>query len=133
MLILPNSARRQVIDDLKDVGEYLDAVVVKLYQNDYTPNPDTVLADFTEATFDGYAASTAIVWGATFTNSVNQAETVGDVKQFTATGATTPNLIYGYYLVSGATLKGGEKFDSPVPVNGVGDAVIVIPRFAFGQ
>lgn len=135
MIVLPNAQRRAVVDGLTAEDGLLDGVIAKLYQNDYTPTPQSVLADFTVATFAGYASSSAITWGPAFTDSLDQAQAVGSVKQFNCNASTTPNVIYGYYITSGdgATLIFAERFAEPQAINGVGDSVVLVPRFVFGQ
>jgi hypothetical protein len=134
MILIPDVTRRAIVAALIGAGGLLDALVVKLYTNDVTPGRHSVGADFTEATFDGYAASAAVAWGSVFTDAAGQATVVGDTKQFTCTGGTTPQTVYGYTVqTAGGIVRFGERFDTPVPITGVGDAVVLVPRFNFGQ
>lgn len=133
MIMLPNAARRAVVDALIAEDGLLDGAVVNLYQNDLTPTPNTLVGDFTVANFTGYAVSSAIVWGTVFTDASNVANSVGDVKQFTCTADGTAQTIYGYYVTVTGALRFSERFPTPIPVVHAADAVVVLPRFSFGQ
>lgn len=135
MIVIPNPQRRAIVDGLTAEDALLNGAIAKLYQNDYQPTPQSVLGDFTVATFAGYASSSAIVWGPAFTDTLDQAQTVGSVKQFNCNASTTPNVIYGYYITSGdgMTLLFAERFAEAQAINGVGDSVVLVPRFVFGQ
>jgi hypothetical protein len=141
MIVIPNSYRRELLNDLKAAGPPagdFNGAKVRLFKQDMDPTPDTTLAqlDAAQADFTGYAESTAIVWSNAYTNSIDQAVIVGDTKVFAATGSTTTNTIYGYYVVdsAGTKLLYAEKFETgPIPVLEVGHAVPVVPIFTFGQ
>lgn len=135
MIAIPNTMRRAILAALVATDGLLDDVEIHLYQNNYTPGPASVLGDFTEATFDGYAASDAVVWGTPFTDLLDNAVVAGGSKQFTSTGATTPNVVYGYYVTdaAGTGYKYAERFDNPVNIDGAAQAVVVLPLFSFGQ
>lgn len=133
MVILPNAQRRALIDELIAAGQLLDGLTIHLYKNDVEPSPTMIVGDFTEADFTGYVASGVVVWGATYTDPTDNAVTVGDVKQFTASGSAVQNLIYGYMAKDGAALVMAERFPTPIPIAALGDAVVMVPRFTFGQ
>ena len=88
--------------------------VLKLFQNNYVPVPGSIIANFVEATFDGYAAvvmkfiSGPFRW---FDGSYGPWQNCS----FPMTGSTTPNTIYGAFLLdpTGA-YAGAVRFDSPV-------------------
>jgi len=106
------------------------AVEVNLYQNDYAPDPTTVLADLDVATYDGYAAETVTpaTWPVFFQGN-SQAVAVGPGIVFTPTGSTTPNVIYGYYLTDtgGTRLIWAERFPEAKVMNGVTTGFTLIP------
>lgn len=68
-----------------------------LFKNNITPGKAHVLADFTEADFDGYAPQTISNWVATVVSG-HIAITTPDPNTFTSTGGATPNDVYGYYV-----------------------------------
>lgn len=137
MLVLPISQSQGILtllDDSTATAGPWEGALVHLFKNDLVPAPNTVLADFTEADFDGYAASAAIVWGDPYQNELNQSTILGDAKTFTATGATTPNDIYGYYITDagGTELLLSERFAEVQPMPAAGAVTIVIPRVTIG-
>lgn len=71
-----------------------------LYKNNITPTVNTVLADFTEADYTGYAAQT-VTWSPAYFDLARQAVSNGGLKLFTQTGATG-NDIFGCYLTDTA-------------------------------
>lgn len=127
--------RTQLALPFAAMGRY-DGAVVRLFKNDITPDRTTVLADLTEADFAGYAASSAVVWGAVFSDENDAANVVGGSKQFQASGPVSPaQQIYGYYVTNAAgdTLYWAERFDQPKEVNGAEDAIIVVPGLKLGH
>jgi hypothetical protein len=96
---------------------------VHLFVNNLTPNGDSVLGDFTEATFTGYLAQafTAFVGPVHLGNG---AEALMVDVNFIG-GAITPpgQTCYGYYITDNtdATLYMSERFTSPVPFANLGD------------
>lgn len=104
-------------------------MTIKLFQNDMTPSPGSVLGDFTVATFTGYATSGAIVWAGPVNADDGTPELVGQRLIFTATDGAVTNTIYGYYaLDAGGGLLFAERFESPQNVAIAGDSVIFVPR-----
>jgi len=104
---------------------------VILFTNDIALDQNTVLADLTLATFDGYAQSSIL----TFSDPVNAedsgAEIVPGHALFICTGDTTPNTIRGYALLNGTPpatkLVYAVKYDTPKEVAVEGDFVRVEP------
>ena len=107
------------------------ALTLKLYSNDYTPVEGSAAANFTEVVGGGYASKSLV--------GVNWSYTPGDPsyatyasQDFTFTGATTPNTVYGYYVVDGdGLLCWAERFpEAVVPFNPANNTVVrVTPRF----
>lgn len=130
MLTFPASVSLAALTELIDTGNLLDGVKVGLFQNDFNPTTLTVLADLNPADFHGYALSSAVVWGAPYYDQAGVPTVAGGQKQFTA---TTPlagsQVIYGYYLVDGAgtTLIAAARFETPLNILVVGNAIIVVP------
>ena len=131
MIVLPTSQSIAIIDALKAVGNLLDDCVVHLFVNNIAVTASTELADFTEATWNGYAASSAVVWGETYTDSNGDAITIGDTKQFHAADPVVAETNYGYYITdtAGTELKFAENFATPIPIVDEDDAVIMTPVF----
>lgn len=103
-LVTPNLGELQLLDKmLKKALSTDENYFLKLYQNNYTPDANSVPGSFTEATFTNYAVMTLTraLW--------NSAVTVGGVAQtsygsapLSWTCGASGNTIYGYYVV-GAT------------------------------
>ena len=133
MLAQPLAALKDQLDALIAEDGMLDAETVHMFDNNYTPDIGTIVGDLMEATFPGYATSTAVEWGAVYNIEGGKA-VQGDRKQFTASGAVDPQqTVYGYYLMSGDVSPkylGAERFDTPVALALAGDAVGVVPSFS---
>jgi len=92
-----------------------------LYSNNLVPNENSVLADFTECVYSGYAAQT-ITWSSGFIDAQGNACASSGEKIFTDTGAT-PDLCYGVYITdSGGTvlLASGAIDNAPFGFSGSG-------------
>lgn len=102
----------------------------KLYTNSVVLSPDTELADFTEATFEGYAASAAMDWNTAYNEADGTASASADTLVFSCNAETEGESILGYYITNtaGDALLYAVEFDEAVPVNQIGDAVIVYPK-----
>ena|SRR5947209_12879489 len=78
-------------------------------------SPLTVLADFTEATFDGYADKVIGPRVGPFVNPAGEAAVAYPLLSWLMTGDTMPNVVQGFYIVStGGLFIAGAKFDQPV-------------------
>jgi hypothetical protein len=104
------------INDL--ITNLLDTGKIHLFANNMTPHIDSVIGDFTEATFTGYPAGGVAVatWPAPYWLPDDGNVHTTAVHQFQATDGVTPNIIYGYYV----TDKNGALFYAaklPVPFN----------------
>lgn len=110
-----------------------------LFQNPATPGPQMVMADFTEADFDGYAARDVLYDG--LPESIDPV--TGDIlisvpPETTAylwetTGLTNlPQTIYGYAIVNSTktTVYAAERFDEPIELNAVNQSISIpgMPR-----
>jgi hypothetical protein len=87
---------------------------LKLFQNNIVPTNLNVIADFTEATFDGYATHTM----ASLLGPDRQPDgsfTVYNFQHFPMTGSVTPNIIYGGYMLdpTGALIL-AARFPAPI-------------------
>jgi hypothetical protein len=109
----------------------LTAVVnLHLFKNDYAPAPNSLLADFEEADYSGYAAAvlTPTPWPI-FYQGIAQAVAVGPAVVFTPSGPTIPNVIYGYYVTdsTGTRLLWAERFAEAKIMNGVTTGFTLVP------
>lgn len=123
----PVEAQRRALDDLlvalvgiADVdGE------IRLFQNNLTVSPLTVLGDLTEADFSGYAAE-AIAGGdwqtpAKIMPDGSARQILGTVVTFDQTASTISNTVYGWYWVaSDGTLELAGNFPTPLVMDAAG-------------
>jgi hypothetical protein len=128
-IVIPNVAKVELLERLvgsdSDVPEKL-----RLFQNNLTIGPTTVLSDFTQANFSGYVAGTLTGVSVSGTlDSDNRAVATWSDITFTKSGATG-NTIWGYYVTNN---MGGfcwaEKFDSPVVLDTDGEFLTITPKF----
>jgi len=104
---------------------------VKLMTNNPAIDSNTVIASFTEATFDGYAALGASGVSALFTDPLTGLEVIriappaGGWKYVTTGLTALPMTIYGAYLTNtgGTILMGAVKFDTPIILTAVGQLI----------
>jgi len=124
-MVTPQSAMLEylqaLIDSLPD-GE----VQVHLFTGDTDPGILTELADYAEADFDGYAAIDVVLTPpAVNPDGIGQADF--PTAHFLASGATTPNLVTGFFLTAntGARYLGGQRFPAGVMIDEAGDYIDV--------
>ena len=92
----------------------LVAAKVQLYTNDILPTLNSVIGDFTEATFGGYTAGgNAVGWGTVGINS-NGVPVCPSDQDFIADGTGPTETAFGALLVdsTGALVAAG-RFDEP--------------------
>jgi hypothetical protein len=134
MLVVSDPIARALLTHLITTGGPLFGAIVGLFTNTITITHTTVFADLVEATFAGYSRSATITWGTVFTNPSFFAEADGNTTQFNCTGSTTPETITGYFVVDGSSqLLYAENFDTPIPISGSGDAVVIVPQFTLAS
>lgn len=112
----------------------LDGAKLMLFQNDFTPDRNTLIADLTVATFGGYAPVTLATWGAPFVPPGEQPRIQHASKQFTPNSGVTPNTIYGWGITNtgGTTLLIAVRLDAPVYLIDATTAIIVEPYYSWG-
>lgn len=101
-----------------------------LYTNNYDPALGDTVANYTEASFTGYAKGVILGagWGAVTVAAHVASSTHGTTFTFTNTGSS-PVTIYGYYVTdtSDANLKWAESFDTARILN-TGDELQITPK-----
>lgn len=101
-------------------------LVLRLYQNDHTPADSDTTAQYTEATFTGYAGITTT--GASWVTSGTTPTQVAYPQQtFSSTADQAAQTIYGAYTtrVTTGDLVHAERFPNPTTIQSNGDAVNV--------
>lgn len=86
-------------------------------------------ADFTEATYDGYAAA-SVTWGTPYTagNGLSYVDALISIPQ---TGSVTPQTVLGYFITdtAGTHVLFAEYFPVPVQMYGLGASCEFVLRF----
>lgn len=91
---------------------------LRLFQNNFVPDPSNLLSDFVEATFLGYAAvDISPTQGAKSQIQPGEYHWFSGVYTYAAPSGGPPQTIYGCYIevhVPTVRLFGSARFDSPV-------------------
>lgn len=104
---------------------------LRLFKNDFIPAVDSVIGDFVEANFSGYAAVILNSWVNIFGEPDGKRGIQDDPHTFVCNSLSSLNEIYGYYIVNNdeGRLMFAQRADGdPVPIEGVGDSYTVKPR-----
>lgn len=101
-------------------------IEMKLFENDYTPVQGSTEANFTEATFTGYAKKTLTGSGWTSTPG-DPADVAPGAQTFTSSAGSQNKYVYGFYLVQATSGKliGAERFSEAVHIVNNGDNVVI--------
>lgn len=111
-----------VIPDVSEIAALADIIAAhptltfRLFQNDITPDADTVIGDFTEADYSGYA-SQDLDWGSTpDTDSDGRAFAITQELAFPVASSGSQT-VYGWYAEDETgTLRACVRYDSPFTV-----------------
>lgn len=110
-------------------GGAADPTTLKLFQNNVTVSPATLLADLTEADFTGYAgiSITEASWAAAVLQPDGTARAINTtVRIFNATGTAIPNTVYGWYLINdGGSLCAMGNFPTPLLMDANGKYIAI--------
>lgn len=104
-------------------------LVLRLFQNDKMPADTDTAADYTEATFTGYAALT--LTGASWSVVAGDPSVATCTEQdFTSSADQGMQTIYGYYLtrVTTGDLMWVERLPTPQVIQNNGDRISITPR-----
>lgn len=104
---------------------------VHLFKQGISPNPDTPLATFLaeECDFNGYAGDDSFTWSAPVNEGAGVQQLLSNqVAQFLCTGATTPNMVGGYFITDGddTLLLGSRVFTPAIPMGTPGANITLI-------
>lgn len=115
-------------DDWKDSTT---GATLELFQNNFTPSPLSLVADFTECDFVGYSRKTGIADFVTFNDAPTGDQVVSSliVQLFAATSIVSAQTAYGWLLVDAARteLLAWGLLDTPYQFNASGDKLEVVP------
>jgi len=126
-----NTGNIWMIDLLRNEWNVFPGLDLWAFKSNTIPTIDSVLADFTEADFDGYARIVlGLTWSLPFIAAGHALTALGP-QQFICTGSGTPNDIWGVLVVHHDLnlLLWAERFPSSRPMADAGDRVIYTPSF----
>ena len=125
-LSIPDEGEEDILDVI-----FATTLVLRLFKNNLTPTNASVLSDFTEADFTGYAAIT--LTGGSWTTTPGAPSIATYVAQtFTCSAAGAAQTIYGYYITrtSSGRVWVAERFPAAdiAAISAAGQTRIVNPR-----
>jgi len=132
MTIYPNTGALLLAATMRT---FLAASKMKLYQTIASPlSPSTVLADLTEADYDGYTEKTLTTWNLPYLDPAGGASIQPGTQQFDFVAAAgTTNVVLGFYILDAAgALVCVGSFDSPIPMGNTGDSIPINCSLNFG-
>lgn len=104
---------------------------LRLFQNNFTPTPLSLVGDFTECNFTGYGAKTALTTWRTWNDADDASQVVDQtiIELFAAGAISAPQTAYGWYLTdaAGTVLLAWGRFDEPYTFIANGDKLPVSP------
>lgn len=131
MIVVPDDGSAWLLQQLRPVFN-AGPLACNLYQNDYFPTLNSVIADFTDATYPGYVRQNVNFPNAEQFDPQGHCFIVGNALTFLSTGAPQPHQrIYGYYIsnAAGNRIVWAERFPRRVWVRQAGVQIVLSPRF----
>jgi len=126
-----NDADRALLNEM-GLGLFSTAVFA-LFQNNLVVGRTTLLGDLVVADYDGYATE-AITWATASISDNNVPEAIGVAGEFRPTGGTTPNTIYGGFIMIPTAgplpdrLYRVFNFDAPIEMSVATDSLVLTAR-----
>lgn len=101
-----------------------DFALLKLYQNDVSPDANSFIGQFTEATFTGYA-DVELTMTAARVNDQNLVVSTSNICSFSRTDNLSSQTIYGIYITdaTNSILLAAQRFDTPQVMSGLTDVI----------
>lgn len=126
-LIWQRQGTLKLMDDL--AAGFFPTLAIALFRNDFIPTTASVLADFTEANFPGYAPQSISTPNPAFLNGGLAAEVDADLVTFTQTGGPA-QVVYGYFVYDAALVViAAQRFPAPQNMTGAGASLDVGVKF----
>lgn len=132
---LARASRVAALEGVVGTGGPADAGVLKLFINNPSITEDSVVADFTEPTFTGYAEISALAFGAVYQGPSGQLLATAPGGLFQRTGGAISEVANGYFIVDTAEtgFVYAAYFDTPVSFAEVGDGVFLDATIGYGD
>lgn len=124
MLKVVHPAMQRMLNEMAPVM----AVSLHLFSNDYLATRNSVLGDFVECDFSGYADQ-APAWDPAIQNGVEDVA-LAPALTFTAGAGITPQSVYGYFVLDdNGDLGWGETFEGgPTVMASEGQELKIFPK-----
>lgn len=121
------------LNALKEDDQPLEEASLILFTNQVFPTRDTKASDLVEATFPGYAAKTALVFGNAHVDEDGRAVIKAPSATFILGGDGEGEMVYGWAIVSAdkETLYAAEAYGQEKPVMEPGQGVTVQPAIYY--
>lgn len=125
-LVLLNNGKSSFLNGIN--ATFGSTFRIRLFQNNYTPIATTVIADFTEANFSGYASQLMGSGTVSGPDGSNRWVLTFAQRTWTKSGATG-NSIYGYWVEQATpTAMWAERFAAaPIDMNTDGNSIVMTP------
>jgi hypothetical protein len=130
-VVIPKEGKLAALGRLVEDQNYS----LRLFKNNFTPDVNSVLADFTIANFSGYA-SLAAGWGARSLDGGGLAQCFSVIADFLHDGGATANDVYGWYIqddTAAKVLAANRLAAPPVVMDSVGDLIQLTFRAVLSQ
>jgi len=128
-LVVPNEAEVTLLEKMLNQNQTAN-LLLRLYNNNLTPNALTSYTDITECTTTGYAAITITNsnWAVATPVGANYAEAGYAEQNFTFSAGGSATLVYGYYVTDTSNnLMWLERFtNAPFTVPPAGGTIGII-------
>lgn len=121
-----------------NTATWLAGATVRLNQANIDITPALLLADMTEANYDGYAPIALTATATAYLSGAGDYVLQYPHAIFQPTGSLVVNTIYGAWVQGvmggvGERLLWAVQFDEPVSMTGITSVCVVEPRVIFGQ
>lgn len=136
MGVMPRAVKIAIMTAAQAVGGEFELCTLFQFTGVAVPTEASVTADFTEATYDGYAPVVSPVWGAALENPDGLVVLTGPTVDSIASGTTVAELVTGWGLkkTAGGLLKYAERFDVPKSMGTfIGQGFSFTPQIVYGS
>lgn len=130
-LVLADNGLSTILSELR-TNWNATAIRIHLFKSNTTPTTSSVLGDFTEADFAGYAAQDLVTWAAPSV-AAHVARMTAANRTFTRSTTGAAQNIYGYYVTdnSDTVLLWAERDGAaPIILTNAGDSYTITPALS---
>lgn len=122
-LIISKYCERQMLLAARASGVFSS---LRLFVNNFIPTPDSVAADFTEATFQGYGME-SLSFDDPFTNGDEKGQMNAASRTWVRGVGGPEETVYGWFVLDGSGLFVlAKRLPSPVPMDTPGVSTVYV-------